>query len=451
MIGALFVPIRQEPPLLSKRRLTKPVLVLLALAGLAVVLSACAVYKMGSLQVSQPGGIGSVRVHFLICTDPETMVEGGPTTCTANSGEGQAQGIAGIAVPKGSSAPATITATPLTGGPPIVFTRNDQAAQELSAATAALVAQGEVDETWPPPGTDGIAYLSAPINEEKGAVREWSFDADFGLPAAADGGSFGGPFVTSIVYGYRQVGGKSGSPDRPVDCITSPEDVTEGSAFCVPAEKAQIGISDLKITPAPQGTAFLGGKGTLSFPLDFASTAAALPSFNLTATSTLPKAKVTLASPTFAPGAPDATTRRSPLALGTVDVQVPKNAKPGLYDVTLTAATPQGGSVSQVAKLKVAKAKIKLGGVKLNKAKGTAILSVKVPAAGTLTVAGKGLAKTKAKAKKAKTLKIPVKPKAKTKALLAEDGKAKVKAKITFKPTGASAVVKSKSITLKQS
>ncbi|HST70155.1 MAG TPA: hypothetical protein VLI94_10910 [Solirubrobacterales bacterium] len=436
--------------MLSKRRLAKPALVLIALAGLAVALSACTVYKLGSLQVSQPGGIGSVRVHFVICTNPETMVEGGPTTCAANDGEGQAQAIVGIAVPKGSSAPATITATPLTGGAPIVFTRNDQAAQEMAAASAALVAQGEIDEAWPPPGTEGIGYLSAPFTEEKGAVREWSFDGDFGLPAAADGGSFGGPFATAIVYGYRGVGGSSGSPDRPVDCITGPGDVTEESAFCLPAEKAQIGTSDLKIAPAPRASAFLGGKGTLAFPLDFASTAAALPSFDLTASSTLPKAKVTLPSSTFAPGAVDPATLRSPAATGTVNVKVPNNAKPGLYDVTLTATTPQGGSVSQVAKLKVAKAKIKLGGVKLNKAKGTAILSVKVPGAGTLTVSGKGLAKKKAKAKKAKRLKILVKPNAKTKALLAEEGQAKVKAKITFKPTGATAVVKSKSIVLEQ-
>jgi hypothetical protein len=436
--------------LLSKRRLAKPVLVLIALAGFAIALSACAVYKNGSLQLSQPAGIGPARVHFVICTNPETMVEGGDTTCSPNEGEGQAQSIVGIAVPKGSTAPATVTATPLTGGPPIVFTRNDQAAQELAAATAASAAGEPEAEAWPPPGTDGFGYLSAAYNEEK-EEREWSFDADFGLPTAADGGSFGGPFTAAIAYGLRGVGGEAGSADRPVDCITGPEDVNDESAFCGAAEKGQVGVSDLRIGAPPQGSAFLGGKGTLSFPLSFASTATTLPSFSLTATSTLPKAKVTLSSSTFAPGAPDPATRRSPAASGAVSVKVPKNAKPGIYDVTLTATTGQGGTVSQVAKLRVGKAKIKLGGVKLNKAKGTATLSVKVPAAGTLTVSGKGLARTKAKAKKAKKLKIQIKPNAKTKALLTEAGQAKVKAKISFKPTAAAVVVKSKSVTLKKS
>jgi hypothetical protein len=448
MIGALSVPIRLEQPLPSKRRLAKPVLVLLALAGLAVVLSACAVYKPGSLQMSQPGGIGSVRVHFLICTNPETAIEGGTTTCTPNSEKGQAQGIVGIAVPKGSTAPATITATPLAGGPPIVFTRNDQAAQAVAEASAAFVAEGA--EAWPPPGSEGIGYLSAPYEEEEKVVREWSFDADFGLPAAADGGSFGGPFATAIIYGYRGVGGEAGSPDRPVDCITGPEDATDESALCQPAEKAQIGTSDLKIVPPPRSSAFLGGKVRVAFPFDFASTAATLPSFGLTASSTLPKAQVKLANPIYVPGAPVAGTNRSRAVSRTVVVTMPKNAKPGLYDVTLTATTAQGASVSQVAELKVTKARISLGKLDLNEAKGTAILSVKVPAAGTLTVSGKGLTKKKAKAKKAKTLKILIKPKAKTKALLASEGEAKVKAKITFKPTGATPVVKSKRIVLKQ-
>lgn len=433
------------------RRRFKPILALLAFVVLALVVSACTIYKLGSLQVSQPGGIGSVRVHFVICTNPETMVEGGPTTCTANSGEGQAQAIVGIAVPKGSSVPATITATPLMGGTPIVFTRNDQAAQEMAAASAALFAQEEIDETWPPPGTDGIGYLSAPFTEEKGSVREWSFDADFGLPSAADGGSFGGPFATAIVYGYRGVGGEAGSPDRPVDCITGPGDVTEESAFCIPAEKAQTPVSDLKIGAAPQASAFLGGKATLSFPFDFASTANPLPTFGLTATSTLPKASLALSSPTFAPGAGAPPLYRSPAASGAVTVTVPKDAKAGVYDVTLTAATPQGATVSQVAKLSVTKPKVTLGRVKLNKAKGTATLFVKVPTAGTLTVSGKGVAKAKRNAKAAKTLKVPIKPKGQAKALLAADGKARVKAKVTFKPTEAAPVVKTKSITLKKS
>lgn len=430
------------------RRRSKPLLALLAFAALALALSACTIYKFGSLQVSQPGEVGSVRVHFEVCTEPET--EGTSTICGSNDASNpempdETQQIVGIAVPKGSSAPATITGTPLKGGAPIVFTRNNQAAQSIAEATAAS------GEPWPPAGSDGIGYLSSPVAEEEGVVREWSFDPDFGLPAAADGGSFGGPFAVTIAYGLRGVGGEFGAADRPVDCVTSAEDITAESAICDTVESKQTGVSDLKIGAAPQASAFLGGKATLSFPLDFAGTANPLPTFGLSATSTLPSAKPALPSPAFTPGAGAPPLYRSPATSSAVVVTVPKNAKPGVYDVTLTATTAQGGSVSQVAKLRVTKAKLGLGKVKLNKANGTATLFVKVPAAGTLTVSGKGVAKAKRQAKAAKTLKVPVKARGKAKALLGEDGKAKIKAKVTFKPTGAAPVVKTKSITLKKS
>jgi hypothetical protein len=424
--------------LLVSRRLAKLVLVLLAVGVLALALSACAFYKAGSLQLSQPAGIGSVRVHFALCTEPENG------TCGPDEGEEDIQYIVGIAVPKGSAPPATITATATDGGPSIVFSRNDQAAQSIASASA------QSEESWPPAGSDGIGYLSAPHAEEEGVVHEWVVDADFGLPAAADGGSFTGPFDTAIAFGARLVNG-SQPADRPVRCFDpeaegAPE---EDQAFCGLVEEGSVGTSDLKIPAPTQSSVYVGGNAAITFPLDFGSTATTLPSFNLAATSTLPGATLGLLSTTFAPGAPPSATHR--LGDGsTVNVTVPKTAKPGVYDVTLTATTAQGGTVSQVAKLQVIKPKLKFGKVKLNKAKGTAIVFVKVPAAGTLTASGKGIAKAKRKAKGPKTLKLPIKPKAKAKGLLATDGKAKVKAKITFKPSNGAPVTKTKNITLKK-
>jgi hypothetical protein len=388
----------------------------------------------------------------VICTEPEG------STCNPPSETEQVQVLVGIAVPPGSTPPATLTAVPVGGGSPLTFTRNDEVGAELAASSVNLEKVAKESESteegtqaWPPAGLQGVGYLSAPFQETEGVTQEWTVDADFGLPVPADGSPFAGPFGTALAFGQRVVSPEQPA-NRPVRCYRFEAEPQENEAFCAGTSgTGQVGTSDLKITPAPRGTVFLGGKGTVGFPLTFASTAAVLPSFNLSTTSTLPKAKVTLASPTFTPGTPDPASHRSTPGLATVNVKVPKNAKPGLYDVTLTATTAQGAAVSQVAKLKVAKAKITLGGVKLNKAKGTATLSVKVPAAGTLTVSGKGLAKKKANAKKAKALKILVKPNAKTKALLAEAGKAKVKARISFKPTGAAPFVKSKSIVLKRS
>jgi hypothetical protein len=169
----------------------------------------------------------------------------------------------------------------------------------------------------------------------------------------------------------------------------------------------------------------------------------------LGATSNLPGAAVALSSPTFAPPAPDSSTHRSS-GSDTVTVAIPKTAKPGVYEVTFTAKTAQGGTATQVAKVEVTKPKLKIGKVKLNKKNGTAKLSVGVPSAGTLTVSGKGIVKAKRTAKGPKTLKVTIKAKGKAKKTLVSTGKAKVKAKIVFKPSNGASVTKTKSIVLKK-
>jgi hypothetical protein len=435
------------------RRPVKPLIALATVIAAVLVLSACAFFKPNSLSLSQPGGIGSVRVHFVICTEPET------TGCTPSEDTEERQYLLGIAAPPGSSPPATVTAVPVGGGSPLVFTRSDEVATEIAAATANLQKLAENEgkggeegiQAWPPPGLQGIGYISNTHLEKDGELVEWNVDADFGLPVPGDGSPFSGPFATGLSLGSREVT-PTQSASRPVHCWRFDAEPQESESFCFgTVQQGQIGTSDLKIGAPPRTSSFLGGKATLAFTANSASTAAGLPTFNLSATSTLPKAKVSLSSQTFIPVAPDATTHRSPAANQTVTVNVPKNAKPGTYEVTLTATTPQGGSVSQVAKLKVTKPKLKFGGVKFNKGKGTATISVKVPSAGTLTASGKGLVKTKKKAKKAKTLKLTIKAKGKTKGQLEELGKAKVKAKFSFKPTSGIVVKKTKSLTLKQS
>jgi hypothetical protein len=425
--------------LLSKRRLAKPVLALVALAALAVVLSARAVYRPGSFSLSQPSGLGNAKLHFAFCLGLDSE----ETNCAETGSEAEGQVLLGVAVPKGATVPPTIVAKPTKGGPEIAFTRNDQVAQEIAAAS-----QGS-ETPWPPAGTEGIGYISGVYKEAPG-LWEWTVDAEFGLPAGTDGGLFGGPFPVSLWIGSRYAN-EFEPADRPVNCVLEGELLNPGDAECEFADSGSLGIANLRIGTPPQASAFLGSKATFAFPMEFAGTLPNLVDFALTTTSTLPQARVTLDTTSHVPAPPVAGTNRSPVVPRIATVAVPKTAKPGLYTVTLTATARQGGSVSQVATLQVSKAKIKLGGVKLNKAKGTATLSVKVPGAGVMTVSGKGLAKKKAKAKKAKTLKIQIKPKAKTKTLLAEEGQAKVKAKITFKPTGATAVVKSKGIVLKQS
>jgi hypothetical protein len=387
-------------------------------------------------------------VHFVLCTEPTPE-------CEPNQDAEQVQYLLGIAVPPGSTPPQTLTATPVNGGSSIVFTRNDEVAKEFEAASPSLQATlsqegGNAEEKedleegrrilggpFPLSGLQGVGYLSEVIQETEGATIEWSIDADFGLPLPADGSAYAGPFATGVAFGLRGVA-PDAPADRPVHCARfdgGPQ--PEGSALCGGTnQQKQAGTSDLRITaPAKSTGVFVGGQVPVSFGLSFASTATTPPAIAYTATSTLKGAKATAATN------------------GKVTVTVPKNAKPGTYEVTLTgtAQVPNGASSSAVAKFKVTKPKIKLGGVKLNKAKGTATLSVKVPSAGTLTASGKDIVKAKKKAKKAKTLKITIKAKGATKTQLEDSGKAKVKAKISFKPSSGITVKKTKSITLKQS
>lgn len=433
------------------RRPAKPLIVLAALMAMALVFSACAFLKEGSLSLSQGGGIGSVRVHFALCTEPKP-------DCSPNEETEEVQYLLGIAVPPGSAPPATVTAAPVGAGSPLVFTRSDEVATEIAAASANLkkIAEekGEGDKAppvWPPAGLQGVGYISNAQLEQEGVQTEWNVDADFGLPVAADGSPFPGPFVTGLAFGSREVS-PAQPANRPVHCWRFEAEPQESEAFCAgTVMEGQIGTADLKIAVPPPTSVFLGGKAKIAFPFNFATTTSPSPSFALAATSTLPKGKLSLSSPTFTPGAIDPTTHRAPTANQTAMLTVPKKAKPGTYEVTVTATTPQGGTASQVAKVKVVKPKLKLAGVKLNKANGTATLTVKVPGAGTLTVTGNGIVKAKKKAKKAKKLKITVKAKGSTKAQLEATGKAKVKAKLSFKPKSGISAKKSTSITLKQS
>ena len=435
---------------MSKSRLAKPILLLIAIAGLALAISACAVFKQGSLVVSQPGGIGTVRVHFLLCTEPEG------SECKPNEPEEpnqQTQYLIGIAVPPGSVPPATFTAVPLKGGAPIVFNLNQEAGAEMAAAAKKLNEEEPKFPVWPPAGLEGVGYLSAPYAEEEGAVREWSVDADFGLPAPADGGAFAGPFVAAITEGGRTVTAEHPA-SAPVHCWRFEGPPNPGEALCAfSIEQAQVATSDLRITPPKKATGvFVGGRAPFKFSLNFASTAPAPPAITLSARTSVKGGKTSLLTGAgFAPGALDPTTHRAPTATSEVKVSVPKGTKPGTYEVTLTGTAAQGGAVSGVAKLKVTKPKLKFGGVKLNTKKGTATLKVKVPGAGRLTVTGKGIARVKKSAKKAKTLKVTIKAKGNAAALLAQTGKAKVKLKATFKPSSGITVSKGKSITLKQS
>jgi methionine-rich copper-binding protein CopC len=444
------------------RRPLKITTALLAAAAIALLVAGCAFVRPGSLTLSQPAGIGAVRVHFVLCTLGE------PEGCGKNEEENvTVQYLAGIAVPPGSTPPQAFTATSTNGGAPITFTRNEEVAPEITASSASLqqlISEGGQKEKedaealkpllggpWPPPGLQGVGYLSAPVEEVKNKSPEWTVDADFGLPAAAQAGQpFAGPFGTGVAFGFRVV--KAGQPaNRAVHCLrfSKGSKANESEAFCTGSLlEGQLGSADLGVgAPAKAAQAFVGGSAELAYPLKFAG--GGVLSFALSATSTAKGAKTKISPSKFTPGTPDASTHLSATGTGKVTVTVPKSVKPGTYKVTLTATAPQGGSVSGVGTFKVVKAKIKFGKVKLNSAKGLATLPVKVPGAGKLTISGKGIAKTSKKSKKAQSLKMKIKATGSALSKLKSAGSVKVKAKATFKPSSGISVSKTKTIVLK--
>lgn len=441
------------------RRSLKPLAVLTAVIAAALVLSSCAFFKPGSISVTQPGGVGNVNLHFALCTQASPS-----ESCVPGEADEEVQYLLGVAVPRGSTAPQTLTAVPVGGGSPIVFTRNDEVSTQMAAASVNLAAKAQEEEplysellgfqAWPPNGLEGVGYLSGVVAEKAGQKLEWNVDGQIGLPTPAEGAPYPGPFATALTYGFRQIG-PGQAPSRPVQCwdFKGESGPPSGAALCFTAGlHGQFGTSDLKIGAVPKAAAFVGGKAKVELPLKFASSATALPSFSLAGTSSLGhKAKVKLSPASFTPGAPDPSTHNSPPGKTTATVTVSKNAKPGAYAVTVNAtAVPGGGVVSQVVKLRVTKPKLKLGGVKLNKANGTAAITVKVPGAGTLTAGGKGLVSASKKAKKAQKLKLTIKAKGSTKSQLQSTGSAEVKVKLSFKPSSGIAAKASKPVVLKQ-
>lgn len=119
------------------------------------------------------------------------------------------------------------------------------------------------------------------------------------------------------------------------------------------------------------------------------------------------------------------------------------------------------GDETQDPDTKVCKdSEFSFGKLKRNKKRGTAKLTVTAPGPGTLTLAGKGLVKQRPGALHrngwaltktvagAGAVKLKIKPKGRRKAKLAKTGKLKVKAKLTYTPTGGLPNTKTKRIRL---
>jgi hypothetical protein len=434
------------------RRFRKPALALLAFALLALVLSACAHYKPGSLQVTQPGEIGSVRVHMAFCAAYSEAEK----KCVTNSEDQEGQTFIGIAVPKGTTAPATITAiADPPSAPPLVFRRNQSAAEALGR----LEAEGG-QPPWPPAGSEIIGYMSDVLPNQEGENVEWTIDPEFGLPVPADGGPYGGAFLVALASGNRNTDGNSPADiERPAYCPIGAEESQREECRILKGARQELRVTDLRVKAEGAAPSVAGGQeATVPFKLDVGTTALTTPAFAVSATTNLPGATATVSDPLYRPDLPTDPSRRTS-TLRSVKVNIPADAIPGTYSVTLTAKTAAGASVSQTGAFTVSaapasallkKASAKLGKLTLNKARGTASLEVQVSGAGTLTASGRKIVKAVRKATAATKLKLTIRAKGKAKKKLNRTGKATVKATVAFQPSAGSAVVSTRSLTLKK-
>ena len=185
------------------------------------------------------------------------------------------------------------------------------------------------------------------------------------------------------------------------------------------------------------------------FDFDFASTAAAQPTFSFSPSSNLPGAILTPVTGGFATGPLPADTHLI-RSSGAVTVQAPNDAEPGAYDVTLAGTASGGAATSAVAKLQVVKATLGVGKPRLNRKRGTALLPVTVPDGGILTLKGRGVRSLQRRPQGARTLRIPIKARGKAKDLLARTGTARVFAQLKYKPVPGVPATASKAIVLQQ-
>lgn len=334
---------------------------------LALLLSGCVGIKPGTYKLSQPAGTGAVNLRFSVCTlvvgPPPPGSELPTIVCGPAPGPSEGQMLVTLIVPAGSTTPESFSAVPGPGAIATTLTRSPELTAQMKSTE--LTPGGTVG---PPPGFEVVGYTSGPVAETTGQERTWTMEAGIGLPPGVGGGSYGGPFKATAIVGWRTVGG--GFPiSRPIKC-KGEEPAETFCGFASPNGEATLGVSDLKVSAPPPIAVVPGAKVKPSFVLDFASSAAELPKFTLTATSTLPDAEIGLSNSTFTRAPTEPGTNRAPATTRKAIVQVPTSAPLGSYELALTATAAQGGAAGATTTLVVKpKGRAKVTVPKLVKAK----------------------------------------------------------------------------------
>jgi hypothetical protein len=320
------------------RRLTAAAAVVTATA----LASGCVVFQSGPTS-SQLQTIGDFQQTFVVCASNNTAPGGcnDPGLSGTPAVTSPAQVLIGIQLPTAVTPPASFTST---GPEALAFAQSPSSAAELERLAPAAA------------GSRWVGYISTMVNYSgtSGSQTVPVTLADK-LEQAADGSPFRGPLATDVRLGARMV--TPAFPEsRPVVC--GPSLTTAFDEDPAPATDNWIICGDAKVATSSQtrDLGVLGGSATGSgapgslvsvpFTLRYAGNATASANFALAATTTLPNAVLAVTPGALAPASNSDTQ-------ALVAVGVPAGARPGTYDVTLTARLANGQTRTRTGTLTV--------------------------------------------------------------------------------------------------
>lgn len=339
----------------SLARMVKRLGALVALVLSAMVLGGCV--SIQSVSSEQQDIVGKLRLTLTVCAsaaddgpgdgeDHPGCLDKGNSNLAADGSP--AQLLLGLRVPMGTGVPDTISTTPAPAPPAsgtITLRRSSSYEAELQAAAPAAA------------GSLWVGYLSDPYVFDDGAngvpAQSSQVVVDLTLPPTADGGPFVGPLALRPVVGSRLVNA-SLPAGRPVDCGTNAfRPSSAGNGICIDSPTAVQVATNFNFQTrdfgvlAGRATASPGQTVTLPFNVRGAGALPAGLTAGLSAGTNLPGVgglKPSVASAALSNGSDTRVT---------VPVTIPKNAGPGVFDVTVTGRLDNGQTRTGVAKLTV--------------------------------------------------------------------------------------------------
>ena len=287
--------------------------------------------------------ISDVPVRFTACASGSTGRSPlGSSGVPAVSGTGQI--LLGFIVHT-TSLPSSFTST---GPEALTFTESPSYSAELQRGFPA------------PAGSRWQGFISQAVDYQTATgPQSFTVELRYKLRRGADGAPFQGDVDTVIVVGGRAVSATAPA-SRPVVCGPSTRELFDevpGPAVDVwvvcDDNGFQIGqpTRDLGVVNGAVASGATGGVATLPFLVRYEGTATPAADFRLSAITELPGATVAVTPSSLVPTTDSA-------AVASVAVGIPAGAKPGKYDVTLTARLANGETRTGTGTLTVTQAAV---------------------------------------------------------------------------------------------